>query len=105
MNHHHIVDALQVASVDVRDDVLEALDDVLASPFEPTAVEVHVFQAGAGGRERWVAWLPHGYVITYRPFLNGPPPLAGKHVAVHSFDRIDDLFAEWGLDQLGPGDS
>lgn len=53
------------AGVEVREDVADALDDILTSPMEPSFTEVHRFKLGS--RERWVAWLPHGYILTYRP--------------------------------------
>lgn len=94
LNAHLLVDILQALGPDERDDVLAALDDVLESPFDPSWVEIHTFQSGADGRERLVGWLPHDLVLTYRPYVNGPPPYAGKHVSILAFNRVEDLLNE-----------
>lgn len=87
-----MVDGLSDASDEVRADVADALDDILASPFEPTITEVHRMHASA--RERWLAWLPHGYVLTYRPHVDGPPPLLGNHVSVLDFRDFSAILGE-----------
>jgi site-specific recombinase XerD len=75
LNFHLVVEGLHVASVDAKDDVLDQLERIASSPFSPHGVDAHRICV-EGKQDRWVAWLAHGYVLTYRPYVAGPPPLA-----------------------------
>lgn len=82
------------------DDILDALEEVIKAPFEPNGLDAYCLPSTSTRPERWVAWLPKQFVLTYRPYVNGPPPHAGKHVVVLAFNSFADIVRE-----LGPEDA
>jgi hypothetical protein len=93
LNFHLVVEGLHVASVDAKDDVLDQLERIASSPFSPHGVDAHRICV-EGKQDRWVAWLAHGYVLTYRPYVAGPPPLASRNISVLAFGHLSDYEAE-----------
>jgi hypothetical protein len=94
LNHYRILDAILPLGPDARVDVADALDRILARPYEPEGVELTVLKVDGSHLERRVGWLPHDLFITYRPYLDGPPPYVGRHVVVLAVTDMRDVFEE-----------
>jgi hypothetical protein len=92
LNHHRIIEAVIGLGPDARVDVADALDHVLAKPFEPLGVEITTLKIESQHLERRVAWLPHDLFMTYRPYLDGPMPHRGRHIVVLAVSTMQDLF-------------
>lgn len=90
-NDFRIVEALESEPQEVRDIVLDALDRILENPFEPENVEVTMLRGPEARAERRIAWLPRGFILTYQPYFNGPPPLAGQHVSVVAMRKYNEF--------------
>jgi hypothetical protein len=83
LNAHKLVEALQEEKdPGVQSEVLGSLEAVLASPFEPIGVDTHILPATLHEEELRIAWLPKGYILTFRPYVSGPIPHAGQNVVV-----------------------
>lgn len=95
MNHHLITERLNDVDDETLEVVLGALDHFVTSPMERSdVVDVQRMEGPHGRQDRWIAWLPRGWILTYRPHLNGPPPHAGRNIAVLDFRSVDDLANE-----------
>lgn len=90
-NEYRIVELLRQEDDEARGAVLDALDRILEDPFDPYGVDVHKMRGKGAREDRRIAWLPRGFVLTYQPYLNGPPPLAGNHVSVVAFSKYEWL--------------
>lgn len=90
-NAYLIAEGLEEEAPPAKTAVLDALDRILELPFEPEGVPWHHMLPTGSRREQWVGFLPFGYVLVYRPYKNGPPPLAGGHVCVLGFRHYDLL--------------
>lgn len=92
LNHHHLTDALKrITQDDTRELVIDALEAVLESPFDPPSVDVHQMHGRPPlSQERWIAWLPAGWYLVYRPYKQGPFPYPGPHVVVLAMRHLDE---------------
>lgn len=92
LNHHHLTGALErITDPGTRELVIEALDALLLAPYEPERLDVHKMHGMPPlAQERWIAWLPGGWYLTYRPYAPGPFPHANNNVVVLSMRHIDD---------------
>ena len=69
--------------------VIDALEAVLSSPLDPFDIDVHLMHGRPPASEdRWVAWLPDGWYLVYRPYVDGPAPFVGNHVVVLGMKNI-----------------
>ena len=99
LNEHHIRAALAAVDQETWDVVTDALDAFIESPMESGVVDVQQLEGQQGRLDRWVAWLPRGFVLTYRPYVNGPPPHAGKHVVVLDMRTLAEPGADSATDE------
>jgi hypothetical protein len=76
----------------VLDDLLDALDDVLADPYGETVTSP--MRGTMYRMDRFIAPLPHGYFVVFSPYPDGIPPSTSRpSLLVRAFVSIADL--EW----------
>lgn len=86
LNEHRLTHGLDQCPDDELDDVLDALDMLLVDPANDS---ITTRMPGTRDHtERWVALLPHGWVIVYTPYPGGVPPVdTGPALVVRHFSR------------------
>lgn len=93
-NEHRLYFALdRVTDPQVLDDLLDALDDVLADPYGPLC---SVMRADLYHTERRIAALPHLWYLVFTPAPGGAPPATTKPLLI-----VRDLYP---LDDVGSFD-
>lgn len=91
LNEGRLVEVLRsIEDPDDREFMEAALAAILEAPFDPQGVVTHELKATSRHQGVRVAWLPLGYLLTFRPVVNGPPPLAGDHIVVTAVRHQDD---------------
>ena len=85
MNYHFIEDALKdEPDADVELEVLDWLDEFLADPAGQVARSTYLGERN--GVDRFVAWLPHSYALSYSLFPEiGPAMLVGPNICARWF--------------------
>lgn len=87
-NEHRLYIALdKVSDRDELDDLLDALDEVLADPYGGAASHM---RGTSRTVDRWILPLPHGWVLVYTPYPAGIPPQSKPMVLVRDLIKMFD---------------
>lgn len=87
INPSAITDRMKSETDEDKSAVADAVEILLSDPFDPPGLIAHRMR-GNNPDEKWVAYFPDDWYLTYTIHPDGLPPIGGKFVWVRSLVRL-----------------